>query len=394
MLVLEVKLSGKNCQYEALDEAIRTTNFVRNKALRYWMDNRGVSKNDLQKLCATLAKEFEWAKKLNSQARQAAADRAWMGISRFYQNCQKHKPKKGYPKFKKRGRTVEYKQTGWSLSVEQKKITFTDGFQAGTFKLIGTRDLNFYQLEQIKRIRVVKRADGYYCQFLIKVERSEAQAPTGKAVGIDLGIESFYTDSEGNQIENPRFLRKSEQSLKRLQRRVSRKKKGSNNRQKAINKMARKHLHISRQRREFAVRTARTLVTSSDVIVYEALKVCNLVKNHKLAKSISDAAWSMFTDWVDYFAKIYGVHVLAVAPHFTSQDCHQCGNRVEKSLSTRTHKCPNCGLVEHRDLNAAKNILARGLGLKNTVGHTGIYTLEETEPLVSSEQSELVKCGH
>jgi putative transposase len=198
MLVLEVKLSGKNWQYEALDEAIRTTNFVRNKALRYWMDNRGVSKNDLQKLCATLAKEFEWAKKLNSQARQAAADRAGMGISRFYQNCQKQKPKKGYPKFKKRGRSVEYKQTGWSLSAERKKITFTDGFQAGTFKLIGTRDLNFYQLEQIKRIRVVKRADGYYCQFLIKVERSEAKAPTGKAVGIDLGIESFYTDSEGN----------------------------------------------------------------------------------------------------------------------------------------------------------------------------------------------------
>ncbi len=394
MLVLEVKLSGKNWQYEALDEAIRTTNFVRNKALRYWMDNRGVSKNDLQKLCATLAKEFEWAKKLNSQARQAAADRAWMGISRFYQNCQKQKPKKGYPKFKKRGRSVEYKQTGWSLSAERKKITFTDGFQAGTFKLIGTRDLNFYQLEQIKRIRVVKRADGYYCQFLIKVDRSEPQAPTGKAVGIDLGIESFYTDSEGNQIENPRFLRKSEQSLKRLQRQVSRKKKGSNNRKKAINKMARKHLHVSRQRREFAVKIARRLVTSSDVIVYEDLKVCNLVKNHRLAKSISDAAWSMFTDWVDYFAKIHGVHVFAVAPHFTSQDCHQCGKRVEKSLSTRTHKCPNCELVEHRDLNAAKNILARGLGLKNTVGHTGIYTLEETEPLVSSEQSELVKCGH
>ena len=231
----------------------------------------------------------------------------------------------------------------------------------------------------------VKRADGYYCQFLIKVERSEPQTLTGKAVGIDLGLEYFYTDSEGNQVENPRFLRKSEKSLKRLQRRVSKREKGSNNRKKAINKMARKHLKVGRQRREFAVRTARRLVTSSDVIVYEDLKVCNLVKNHKLAKSISDAAWSMFTDWVDYFAKIRGVHVFVVAPHFTSQDCHQCGTRVQKSLSTRTHKCPNCGLVEHRDLNAAKNILARGLGLKNTVGHTGISTLEETAPLAGSE---------
>jgi len=107
MLVLEAKLSGKDWQYESLDEAIRTANFVRNKALRYWMNNRGpsttlrasVSKNDLQKLCATLAKEFEWAKKLNSQARQSAADRAWNGISRFYQNCKEQKHRKGYPKF-------------------------------------------------------------------------------------------------------------------------------------------------------------------------------------------------------------------------------------------------------------------------------------------------------
>jgi putative transposase len=102
MLVLEAKLKGKDWQYEVLEEAIRTANFVRNKALRYWMDNRGVSKNDLQKLCATLAKEYDWAGKLNTQARQSSADIAWNGISRFYINCRENKPgKKGYPKFKK-----------------------------------------------------------------------------------------------------------------------------------------------------------------------------------------------------------------------------------------------------------------------------------------------------
>lgn len=395
MLVLEAKLKGKDWQYELLEEAIRTANFVRNKALRHWMDNRGVSKNDLQKLCATLAKEYDWAGKLNSQARQSSADRAWNGISRFYKNCKEGKPgKKGYPKFKKRGRSVEYKQTGWKLTEDRKRITFTDGFKSGIFKLIGTRDLNFYKPGQIKRVRVVKRADGFYCQFLIDIERSEPQQPTGKAVGIDLGLESFYTDSEGNHIENPRFLRKSEKSLKRLQRRASKRKKGSKNKRKAINKMARKHLKVSRQRREFAVRTARALVAYSDAIVYEDLKVSNMVKNHKIAKSISDAAWSMFTGWVDYFAKIRGVHVVAVSPHFTSQDCSRCGTRVKKSLSTRTHKCPSCGLVEHRDLNAARNILAKGLGLKNTVGHTGISTLEEIGPLACSEQSKQVKSGH
>lgn len=392
MLVLEAKLKGKDWQYELLEEAIRTANFVRNKALRYWMDNRGVSKNDLQKLCATLAKEYDWAGKLNSQARQSSADIAWNGISRFYKNCRENKPgKKGYPKFKKRGRSVEYKQTGWKLAEDRKRITFTDGFKVGTFKLLGTRDLNFYQPEEIKRVRVVKRADGFSCQFLIDVERSEPQSPTGKAVGIDLGLEFFYTDSEGNQIENPRFLRKSEKSLKRLQRRVSKRKKGSKNRKKAINKMARKHLKVSRQRREFAVRTARGLVTSSDVIAYEDLKVCNMVKNHKLGLSISDAAWSMFTNWVNYFAKVRGVHVIEVSPHFTSQDCSKCGTRVKKSLSTRTHKCPSCGLIEHRDLNAARNILAKGLGLKNTAGRAGISTLGEIDPLACSEQSVQVK---
>ncbi len=268
MLVLEAKLKGKDWQYELLDEVIRTANFVRNKALRYWMDNKGVDKNDLQKLCAILAKSYEWAGQLNSQARQSSADRAWLAISRFYANCKEGKPgKKGFPKFKKRGRSVEYKQTGWKLAEDRKRITFTDGFKAGSFKLIGSRDLNFYQPSQIKRVRVVKRADGFYCQFLVDVERSEPQSPNLKAVGIDLGLEFFYTDSEGNQVENPRFLRKSEKSLKRLQRRVSKKKKGSKNRKKAINKMARKHLKVSRQRREFAVRTARTLVTSNDVIV-------------------------------------------------------------------------------------------------------------------------------
>ena len=113
MLVLEAKLKGKDWQYELLEEAIRTANFVCNKALRYWMDNRGVSKNDLPKLCATLAKEYDWAGKLNSQARQSSADIAGNGISRFYKNCRENKPeKKSYPKFKKLCRFVEHKQTG------------------------------------------------------------------------------------------------------------------------------------------------------------------------------------------------------------------------------------------------------------------------------------------
>ena len=399
MLVLEAKLKGKTKQYQSLDEAIRTAKFIRNKALRYWMDNRGAKQFDLNKYCAVLAKEFEWAKKLNSMARQASAERAWFAISRFFENCKKKiVGKKGYPKFKQRGHSVEYKTSGWKLSEDCKKLTLTDGFKAGQFKLIGTRDLNFYDSKQIKRVRIVRRADGYYAQFVIKVDRKEQPPcvpPVGgfRGVGIDVGLESFYTDSEGNQIENPRYLRKSEKALKRAQKQVSRKKKGSKNRRKAINKLARKHLKVSRQRKDFAVKTARALVQSSDLVAYEDLKVRNLVKNHCLAKSISDVSWRMFLEWVEYFGTIFEVEVRSVQPHFTSQDCSECGHRQKKrcdpasakdarerapreSLSQRTHQCAKCGTKLHRDHNAALNILAKALGLDknddNTVGRTEI----------------------
>ncbi|PMB17398.1 transposase, partial [Fischerella thermalis CCMEE 5319] len=153
MLVLEAKLKGKQSQYNSIDEAIRTALFIRNKALRHWIDNKNIGKNDLQKLCAVLAKEFDFANKLNSMARQASADRAWLAIKRFYDNCKAKKPgKKGFPRFKKRGHSVEYKTSGWKLSADRKYIIFSDGFNIGKLKLIGTRDLNFYSVKQIKRV--------------------------------------------------------------------------------------------------------------------------------------------------------------------------------------------------------------------------------------------------
>ncbi|BAZ66483.1 transposase [Fischerella sp. NIES-4106] len=421
MLVLEAKLKGKQSQYNSIDEAIRTALFIRNKALRHWMDNKDVGRSDLQKLCAVLAKEFNFATKLNSMARQASADRAWLAIARFYDNCKKQKlghafglgdrgrlnnscdtpnhqldyttkpapiskirpRKKGFPRFKKRGHSVEYKTSGWKLSNDRKHIVFSDAFNIGKLKLVGTRDLNFYSIKQIKRVRIVKRADGYYCQFCVDVKRKEQHQHSGSQVGIDVGLEFFYTDSKGRTVENPRLLRKSEKSLKRKQRQVSNSKKGSSNRHKAVKKLAKKHLKVSRQRKDFAVKTARTLVQSNDLVVYEDLQVKNMVKNHHLAKSISDASWSLFTDWVDYYAKVFDTWAIAVAPHYTSQDCSVCGTRVKKTLSTRTHKCHCCGTVMHRDHNAAIMILNKGL--KNTVGHTEIQACGQNDLYLGGE---------
>ena len=377
MLVLEAKLKGKTEQYSLIDEAIRTALFVRNKALRLWMDVKGSDKYDLNKYCAVLAKEFDFAKKLNSQARQSSAERAWSAINRFFDNCKKKVlGKKGYPKFKKRGHSVEYKQTGWKLSEDRKYLTLTDGFKIGKVKLVGSRDLNFYQIEQIKRVRLVRRADGYYAQFCVDVDRREDMEPSKTTIGLDVGLNQFYADSNGQTVENPRFLRKSERQLKKLQRKVSKRKKGSANRRKAIKRLAKKHLQVSRQRKDFAVKTARCVVRSNDLIAYEDLQVRNMVKNHKLAKSISDASWSMFRDWVEYFGKVFGKVTVAVPPQYTSQNCSTCGTIVKKSLSERTHQCSHCGTVLDRDHNAALNILA--IGLKNTVGHTEISTPVES----------------
>jgi putative transposase len=387
MLVFEAKLEGTKPQYDRLDEAIRTARFVRNSCLRYWMDNQGIGQSQLSAYCAVLAQQFPFAGKLNSMARQAAAERAWSAISRFYNNCKQGKPgQKGFPRFKKHQThgSVEYKTTGYKLSSDRRMIAFTDGFEAGSFKLWGTRDLHFYQLKQIKRVRVVRRADGYYCQFCIDAERIETREPTGKTIGLDVGLTHFYTDSHGQTVENPRHLRKSETALKRLSRKLSRTKKSSKNRVKARNRLSRKHLKVSRQRKDFAVKLARCVVQSNDLVAYEDLQVRNLVRNRKLAKSISDAAWSAFRDWLEYFGKVFGVSTLAVPPHYTSQNCSNCGEVVRKSLSQRTHRCPDCGLVLDRDWNAAINILELAI---RTVGHTGTFNASGDIDLCLGEET-------
>ncbi|GFE70162.1 RNA-guided endonuclease TnpB family protein [Chroococcus sp. FPU101] len=367
MFVLEFKVKAKQQQYQAIDDAIRTSQFIRNKCLRHWMDTQGVNKYDLSAYCKVLAHEFKFANELNSQARQASAEKAWSSISRFFDNCKKKiLGKKGYPQFKKFSRSVEYKTTGWKL-LDPKTINFSDQKNIGTLSLKGTWDLGYFNESDIKRVRLVKRADGYYCQFVLSCEIKKDINPSGKCIGLDVGLTSFYTDHEGNKVDNPKFLRKSEKRLKRLQRKLSKKKKGSSNRKKARQRLAKAHLKVSRQRKDFAVKLARCVVHSNDVIAYEDLRIKSLVKNHCLAKSINDAAWYQFREWVEYFGVKFGKITIAVPPQYTSQNCSNCGDLVKKTLSTRTHVC-KCGCVLDRDENAAINILKKGI---STVGHTG-----------------------
>ncbi|NEO92038.1 MAG: transposase [Moorea sp. SIO3G5] len=385
MLVMEFKAVLNYTQKIAIDEAIRTARFVRNKVLRYWMDNRGLGKKELYRYNTQLRDEFKFVKDLNSHACQASVENVERAVARFFDNCKKKVPgKKGYPRFKKHSRSVEYKQSGWKLSPDKKVIKFTDKKGIGKVKLKGTWDLWRFDQKLIKRVRIVKRADGYYIQFCVKIDNHVREAwptalqlvATGFTVGLDVGLKEFYTDSDGYSEPNPRFYQKGEKRLKFYQRRVSRKKKGSANRKKAIDRLGRTHLKISRQREEHAKRLARCVIRSNDLVAYvraacrrQDLRVRNLVKNHCLAKSINDAGWYQFREWLEYFGQKFGRITVAVNPAYTSQNCSNCGEVVKKSLSTRTHVC-KCGCQLDRDHNAARNILTRAL---STVGHTGTF---------------------
>jgi putative transposase len=187
---------------------------------------------------------------------------------------------------------------------------------------------------------------------------------TGRETGVDLGLESFATLADGSQIANPRLFRVAEMNLKRAQRRVSRRKKGSHRRRKAVALLAKAHQTVRRARADFHHKTALTLVRHYDTISLEDLQAANLVRNTRLAKSISDAGWAQFRTILEGKAVYAGRRVIAVPPAYTSQDCSGCGERVPKSLSVRTHICANCGLVMDRDENAALNILRAGQTLQ------------------------------
>ncbi|MGK7928066.1 MAG: RNA-guided endonuclease InsQ/TnpB family protein, partial [Spirulina sp.] len=315
MFVLEYKVKPKAHQIDAIQEAIRTVQFVRNKALRYWMDNRSIGKTELFRYNTRLRKEFKFVNDLNSHACQAAIERVLRAINKFYDNCKKQvkgkkrcdpgippypplvrgelkggwerAPRQGYPKFKKNTRSVEYKVSGWKLSDNKKYITFTDKKEIGGLKLIGSRDLNFYQPEQIKRVRILKRADGYYVQFCIQLDPrdtvSQPLTPSQKAVGIDVGLKYFLADSQGNIEPIPQYYRHADKKLNRLNRQKSQKfRKGkpqSQNYRKARERYARKHLRVSRQREEFVKSVALRLIQSNDLVAYEDLNVKGMVKN-------------------------------------------------------------------------------------------------------------------
>jgi putative transposase len=229
-----------------------------------------------------------------------------------------------------------------------------------------------------KTVTVSKEADGWYVCFSCADVPIQPLPETGEETGIDLGIEAFASLSDGTRIFSPGWYRKAERALKTAQRRVSRRKKGSTRRRKAVALLAKAHQQVKRQRADFHHKTALALVRANDVIYHEDLQTANMVQNHHLAKSIQDAGWGQFLSILAFKAVYAGKRAVAVPPAYTSQRCSGCGRVVWKGLSVRWHSCPDCGTSLHRDHNAAKNIERLGQSLR---GGAGVPASENRESI-------------
>jgi putative transposase len=306
---------------------------------------------------------------VNGQVLQDVVQRVERAFQGFFRRLREGQ-KPGYPRFQGRTRyhSFTYPQVG-----EHGSARLDNGLLV--LSTIGRVAIRWSRaLEGTpKTVTISREADGWYVGFSCADVTVQPLPPTDQDTGIDVGLAAFATLADGSQIANPRIFRIAEMALKRAQRRVSRRKKGSHRRRKAVALLAKAHQTVRRQRTDFHHKTALALVCQYDTIYLEDLQPANLVRNPYLAKSISDAARARFRTLLEGKAAYVGRRVIAVPPAYTSQDCSGCGERVPKSLSMRTHICTNCGLVMDRDENAALNILRAGQALQALTQRDAAY---------------------
>ncbi|WP_287904149.1 transposase [Chloroflexus sp.] len=308
--------------------------------------------------CASLPmlkREVPHLQRVHSHVVQDVVRRGDRAFQAFFRRVNAGK-KAGYPRCKGRGwyDSFTYPQWGNGVTLEKGRLVLSN---IGAIRLHHDRPV-----EGTPNIGIIVRnADGWYAHIVCDVAPSPLP-PTGRSVGIDVGIESFATLSNGTPIANPRFYRIAERKLKKAQRRLARRVKGSNRSRKARTLLANAHLKVKRARLDFAHKIARAVVNEYDHIVVEKLNIRGMVQNHPLAKSISDAGWGIFLNILRAKAASAGRVVVEVNPAGTSQVCARCGESVPKRLAVRWHSCPYCGCELHRDHNAALNILKKGGG--------------------------------
>ena len=289
-------------------------------------------------------------KEIHSQVLQDVARRVDKAFKNFYRRV-KEGDTPGYPRYKGKGQygSITYPQSGYKVEGGKLKLSCIGGIKIKLHR----------PFEGKVKICTITRKNGrYYSCFACEIE-CVPMPETGKTAGIDMGITDFCITSDGQFYTSPKTYRKAERALKKAQRKVSRRKKGSNRCKKAIMKLSRLHEKVANQRKDIAHKVAHDLIQKYDLTSYEDLKVKDMIRNEHLAKSIADSGWGLFFGILTYKAESAGKTVIKVDPKNTSQICCNCGNTVPKRLNERWHNCPYCGYSDHRDVNAAKNILQR-----------------------------------
>jgi len=348
----------------------------------YEQTGKGLSRIKQQEILKSDKQIVESLKEIHSQVLQDVlfrVDRAFQG---FFRRIKEKNGKAGYPRFKGEGRydSITYpQQPAFQITPQGLKLS-----RIGTIKIKLHRNID----GTVKTCTIKRECNRWYACFSALYEPVKKPIPD-KAIGIDMGIKSFAVTSDGEAIENPKYLVKSEKKLIQKQRQLSNKKRGANNRKKARQSVARLHVKIRNQRSDFHHKVSRKLVDTYGFIAIEDLNIKGMVKNHHLAKHISDAGWGQFLNYLTYKAEEAGCKIEEVPPQYTSIKCSVCGQPVDKTLADRIHRCPFCNVVIDRDYNAARNIL-----LKSTAGTAGSNAWGEVWIQTSTNQEALpVRAG-
>ena len=332
----------------------------------YTKTGKGMSQYEMTALLPQLKNENEWLREVNSQSLQVSIQFLDGAFHKFF------KKMAGYPKFKKKGHRG-------SFTVPQHFTINDNHLTIPKFKM-PIRMFVHRKIEgEVKYLTVSKTPAGEYYVSVIAEIGMEKPAPkevnAGTSTGIDMGIAAFLTTSEGMQIPNPKNLKKSEKKLALLQKRLSRKQKGSNNRNKERIKVARTQEHIANQRMDFHNKTSDAILKTYDTVITEDLNVSGMMKNHYLAKSIGDAGWSSFMTMLKAKALSRGKNVIEIGRFDpSSKMCSNCGHIYNLKISERTWTCTKCGTVHDREWNAAKNIKQFGLAKTGVPTDSGELT--------------------
>ncbi len=348
-------------QAELINKTLGCSRLVYNKGLAFrnekYAKGEKVGYNQTSAMLTSMKKEgkYSFLNEVDSIALQQSLRDLEDAFVRFFEKKAKHPVFKSKHHYQLSYRTLNQKN---SIRIEGNKIRLP---KLGFIRIKQSEDI-----EHINNVTVRRTAAGkYYVALNVDFEPVK-KARSDKFIGIDVGIKDFLSDSNGEKIDNPKFLEKSQKKLKREQRKLSRKRKGSKNRNKQRLKVARVHEKIANQRNDFIHKLSTKLINENQVIVVEDLNIKGMLKNHKLAKSISSVSWSKFFDTLEYKAQWYGRKLVKIPTMYpSSQTCSKCGykNPLVKNLSVRVWECPCCHAKHDRDLNASVNILNKGLSV-------------------------------